>query len=175
MKVVVASQNPVKLSAVKYGFKTFFPEEDILIVSTSVSSEVNNQPMSEEETLAGAKNRMMNAQKEIPDANYWVGIEGGIEERNNQTQVFAWIYILSDKGKVGKGRTGAFFLPPKIVKLVKQGKELGKAVDIVFKQTNSKQGQGAIGLLTKSVIDRTEYYKPAVIFALIPFINPTLY
>lgn len=53
--------------------------------------------------------------------------------------------------------------------------ELGEADDLVFKQTNSKQGRGTVGTLTRDVIQRTEYYKPAVIFALIPFINPELY
>jgi non-canonical (house-cleaning) NTP pyrophosphatase len=45
----------------------------------------------------------------------------------------------------------------------------------VFGQNNTKQKMGTVGVLTENVIDRTEYYKQAVIFALIPFINPELY
>ncbi len=34
-------------------------------------------PMSDAETLMGATNRANNAKKEVPDADYWVGLEGG--------------------------------------------------------------------------------------------------
>jgi non-canonical (house-cleaning) NTP pyrophosphatase len=52
---------------------------------------------------------------------------------------------------------------------------LGEADDRVFSRKNSKQSNGAIGILTNDAIDRTELYIPAVIFALIPFKNPDLY
>ena len=59
--------------------------------------------------------------------------------------------------------------------LVREGKELGEADDIVFGKENSKQTYGAVGLLTGDVIDRTRFYEDAVVLALIPFRNPDLY
>jgi non-canonical (house-cleaning) NTP pyrophosphatase len=59
--------------------------------------------------------------------------------------------------------------------LIKEGKELGEADDIVFQKENSKQKTGAVGLLTGNVLDRTSYYKEAIILALIPFKNKDLY
>jgi non-canonical (house-cleaning) NTP pyrophosphatase len=59
--------------------------------------------------------------------------------------------------------------------LIRQGKELGEADDIVFSQNNSKQANGAIGILTGDVIDRTSLYEHAVILALAPFKNLELY
>jgi non-canonical (house-cleaning) NTP pyrophosphatase len=53
--------------------------------------------------------------------------------------------------------------------------ELGDADDLVFARQNSKQKNGAVGLLTADAIDRLELYIPAVIFALIPFKNPLLF
>jgi non-canonical (house-cleaning) NTP pyrophosphatase len=53
--------------------------------------------------------------------------------------------------------------------------ELGEADDRVFGCNNSKQQNGAIGLLTGDAVDRAGLYVPAVIFALIPFKNPELY
>ena len=76
---------------------------------------------------------------------------------------------------MGKGRTGAFFLPESVANLVRHGKELGEADDIVFGRSNSKQANGAIGILTGDVVDRTQLYEQAVILALIPFKNPQLY
>jgi non-canonical (house-cleaning) NTP pyrophosphatase len=75
----------------------------------------------------------------------------------------------------GKARSGTFFLPTKIAALVREGKELGEADDIVFLQRDSKQNNGAIGLLTDNVIDRTLLYEHAVILALLPFKNEVLY
>jgi len=58
---------------------------------------------------------------------------------------------------------------------VNSGLELGEADDLVFGQANSKQKNGAIGLLTNDVLNRTTLYEQAVIMALIPFKNPHLY
>jgi non-canonical (house-cleaning) NTP pyrophosphatase len=55
------------------------------------------------------------------------------------------------------------------------GLELGEADDRFFNRNNSKQQDGAIGILTDGRIDRKELYRPGVIFALIPFIRPDLY
>ena len=59
--------------------------------------------------------------------------------------------------------------------MIRQGKELGEADDIVFNRANSKQDNGAVGLLTDNVIDRAQLYEQAVILALIPFKNEALY
>lgn len=62
-----------------------------------------------------------------------------------------------------------------IIELIKEGKELGEADDIVFQRNNSKQENGAVGILTGDVVDRTKCYTEAVILALIPFKNVNLY
>mmetsp|Transcript_468 Transcript_468/g.587 ORF Transcript_468/g.587 Transcript_468/m.587 type:complete len:243 (-) Transcript_468:66-794(-) len=75
----------------------------------------------------------------------------------------------------GFGRTGSFALPPKVARLVNEGVELGEADDIVFKRTNSGQGQGTVGKLTRGMIDRSNYYDHSLKLALVPWIRPELY
>lgn len=174
-KIVIASQNPVKINATLSGFQKMFPAETFEIEDVSVPSGVGDQPTSDSETFQGAWNRAENASKEIPVADFWVGIEGGIEEKNGEMEAFAWVTVKGKNGKFGKGRTGTFFLPPKVAELIKQGKELGEADDIVFQRTNSKQVSGAIGILTGDVMTRTGYYIETVVLALIPFKNEELY
>jgi non-canonical (house-cleaning) NTP pyrophosphatase len=53
--------------------------------------------------------------------------------------------------------------------------ELGDADDVIFSRRNSKQKNGAVGILTKDLIDREKYYTHAIIMALIPFNNMDLY
>ncbi len=176
MKVIgLASKNPVKVAAALLGFQRMFAEEKFEVRSVPVSSGVAHQPQSDDETLRGALGRAQQAQSLLADADYWVGIEGGVEDQATEMAAFAWVVILSVNGGVGKGRTGTFFLPEAVAELVRRGKELGEADDIVFSQANSKQDQGAIGLLTDNVVDRTQLYAHAVILALIPFKNRMLY
>jgi len=174
-KIIVASKNPVKINAALGGFKKMFPNETFEIQGVSVASGVSDQPMTDEETVRGARTRAENASVEYPHADFWVGIEGGIEDTHNEMQAFAWIVVKSKDGNVGRGRTGMFFLPPQVAYHVRQGKELGDADDIVFGKTNSKQANGAIGLLTDNIIHREHYYTETVVLALIPFKNPHMY
>lgn len=185
--IVVASQNPVKVEAARRGFKRMFPEEEFDLVEVNTPSGVSVQPLSDDETRTGALNRARGAaraaEKQGLPADYYVGIEGGVEDIPvgqgglPEMAVFAWIVITSSEtaGLVGQGRTATFFLPPKITTMVREGKELGEADDIFFERTNSKQGNGAIGILSGNVIDRVELYVPAVIMALLPFKNLALY
>lgn len=172
MKIIVASENPVKLGAVKSAFNSCF--NDFHVEGIEVGSGVSEQPLTDKETLIGARNRAAEARKRIHDADFWVGIEGGVQAEENGLAAFAWI-VINSAGKSGEARTAAFLLPEKIAHLVAGGLELGTANDLVFRQSNSKQKEGAVGLLTQNRIDRTELYRQAVILALIPFVNPGLY
>jgi inosine/xanthosine triphosphatase len=172
--ILLASKNPVKIQAALQGFQRMFPGEEFTIQQVTVPSGVSNQPISDQETYRGALNRVDSAFKLNPQADFWVGIEGGVEEKDGELSAFAWIVIRS-KERYGKSRSGSFQLPKKLADLIQQGIELGEADDIVFNRSNSKQVNGAIGILTGDVIDRTELYQHAVILALVPFKNDGLY
>ena len=174
-KIIVASQNPVKLNATHLGFQKMFPDEVFVVEGVSVSSNVSEQPMSDEETLNGAMQRVKNARLQITDADYWVGIEGGVHERGLEMEEFGWVVIVSADGLCGKGKTGSFFLPPAVADLIRQGKELGEADDLVFNRSNSKQANGAVGILTGDLIHRTSFCVDAIVLALIPFRNREYY
>lgn len=173
-KIIIASKNPVKIRAIKNGFNKMFPHNKFVFEDVVVPSGVSDQPMTDAETLRGAENRMKNARQNFPESDYWVGIEGGAERRGEEIEVFAWI-VIENKTKKGKARTSSFFLPNKVTRLINQGMELGQADDIIFNRKNSKQQNGAIGILTGNVITRENYYTEAVILALIPFRNSELY
>ncbi|MFY0591714.1 inosine/xanthosine triphosphatase [Roseivirga sp.] len=174
INVIVGSRNPVKIKCTQDAFQKVFPNSKISVQGVSVPSGVSDQPMTDMETWKGAKNRSTNAKAKFPDCNYWVGIEGGIADSNEKMEAFAWVYIQSNTLS-GDARTSTFQLPAKIQKLVRDGIELGVADDMVFNRSNSKQSNGAVGILTKDLINRADYYQPAVVLALIPFINPDLY
>lgn len=169
LKVIVASKNPVKIEATQAGFQRMFKNESFVFEGVSVPSGVRDQPMSSKETLEGAQNRAKNAKNQYPSADYWVGIEGGIHDDEFGMQAFAWIVILS-KEKSSQAQTAVFYVPEPIAKMVREGVELGEADDKYFGRSNSKQKDGAVGILTNGEIDRKAYYEHAMVMALIAFI-----
>jgi inosine/xanthosine triphosphatase len=172
--IVVASLNPVKADAVLGAFQRLFPDEEFSVRAVAVSSDVSDQPMSDAETLQGAGNRARHAKTALPEADYWAGVEGGCEIQAGDLVAFAWVQILS-ADRESSARTAAFRLPARVKQLVAEGMELGDADDLVFGESNSKQQNGAVGLLTGDVETRTSLYEQAVVLALIPFKNPDLF
>lgn len=171
--IAVASDNPVKIQAALLGFQQMFPAAQFDVVGVATDSGVSAQPMTDVETLAGAKQRAANIRARLPDADYWVGIEGGIEQRDGAFEAFAWVVVLG-RERNGFSRTATFTLPEEVAALIRQGVELGLADDAVFGRSDSKRRNGSVGLLTGDVIDRTVYYTHAVVLALIPFRHPNL-
>ena len=166
--LVVASQNPVKVEATRRGFVSMFPSVAFHLHPVAVPSGVRPQPLSDAETLQGALNRAQHAAQLVPQADYWVGIEGGVEERQGSMEAFAWIVVLTPH-LLGKSRTGTFSVPEEVAALIRQGQELGMAVEEVYQQAQVKSTTGAVGVLTEGVIDRVQLYEHAVVLALIPF------
>lgn len=173
--LIVASQNPVKIAAARAGFARMFPDQIWETQGFDAPSGVSHQPMGDAETVAGAEGRCTAARAAHPEADYIVGIEGGCGEDPAGLEAFAWVVVYDAQGRAGRARSGSFLLPPAVAELVRQGVELGVADDRVFGRSNSKQANGAIGLLTGDVIDRLALYEHAVVLALVAFRNPTLY
>ncbi|HRF48937.1 MAG TPA: inosine/xanthosine triphosphatase [Anaerolineales bacterium] len=173
--LIVASQNPVKIAAARAGFARMFPDQIWETQGFDAPSGVSHQPMGDAETVAGAEGRCTAARAAHPEVDYIVGIEGGCGEDPAGLEAFAWVVVYDVLGRAGRARSGSFLLPPAVAELVRQGVELGVADDRVFGRSNSKQANGAIGLLTGDVIDRLALYEHAVVLALVAFRNPELY
>jgi inosine/xanthosine triphosphatase len=171
--IIVASTNPVKVQSVYAGFTRMFPNESFEVRGVAVETGVSAQPMTDDETYTGALNRANGVRLAVPDADYWVGIEGGLEDKRGELHGVAWIVIIG-RTRIGKSRTATFVLPDEVTRLIRQGHELGHADDIVFNRSNSKQDNGSVGILTANVLNRALYYEHAMILALIPFKNPHL-
>ncbi|MCG7585793.1 inosine/xanthosine triphosphatase, partial [Photobacterium sp. OFAV2-7] len=136
----------------------------------SVASEVRDQPMCADETLSGARNRITNARRSKPDADYYVSIEAGIDG----DFTFAWM-VIENAHQRGESRSASLPLPPEALEKVHQGIELGDVMDEMFNQHNVKQQGGAIAMLTNHKLSRSSVYQQALILALIPFMNQELF
>lgn len=165
--VIVGSMNPAKIKAVQDAFTQCFPDTAFNFQGSHAKSLVADQPLSCEETLAGARNRVQDTKTQYPNADYFVGVEAGIEGKFT----FAWM-VIEDKNQRGESRSSSLMLPPEALAEITKGHELGDVMDNMFNTQNIKQKGGAIGLLTNNLLSRSSVYHQALILALIPFMNP---
>lgn len=169
----VGSQNPVKINCVAAAITEFWSEARAVGVATD--SGVSHQPNSADEMFTGALNRARQALAQVAEASYGVGLEGGVQDGAEGMWAYAWVVIVDRAGRAGCGQTGRFLLPEGVARLVRAGLELGEADDRFFGRENSKQQEGAIGLLSNGKLDRLQLYKQGVIFALLRFVNAEFY
>ncbi|MEL9970510.1 MAG: inosine/xanthosine triphosphatase [Metallosphaera sp.] len=165
MLICVGSTNPIKLGAVSDALREI--DSQWRIKSVDVSSGVSAQPWCDE-TFAGARNRAMEALLD-GECDIGIGIEGGVCWNRGKIVAYAVIYAMS-RDKENFSISPTFTLSNELSKLVLEGKELGEATDLVYRRSNTKRAEGAVGMLTR-LIDRKRLYKDSVILALYPFYN----
>ena len=174
MKVAVGSKNPAKIEAVRLAFQKVYPQETWEIEGFDVGSGVSDQPMSDSESITGARNRASRAIKAL-HADYGVGLEGGIQQVDELYFDCGWIVVINKDGEEGIGSSPKIIVPKKMMELIQEGKELGVVCDILFGTTNSKQASGHFGLMTDDNLTRTEGYVSGIIMALSRFLHPELF
>jgi inosine/xanthosine triphosphatase len=170
MKIVVASANPAKIRAVQDALAQVFNGKTLQCSGHSTDSGVPAQPMTSEETLQGALNRLQAVAAAAPGADYYVAIEAGLDGDCS----FAWI-VITHQGRISKTRSASLPIPPAALMALQQGEELGDVIDLMFAQHNIKQQGGAIAMLTNHLLTRSSVYQQAIILAMIPFIQPQLF
>ena len=83
--------------------------------------------------------------------------------------------IVDRRGQWGLGKAHGILMPEKIIKKVKQGKELGDVMDELMGMKNTKQHEGAVGFFTKNLISRVQSFEIATIYALARFIREEMF
>jgi len=167
-RIAVGSRNPVKVSAVTAVVRQFAP--DATVEGVAVASGVPDQPFGDDETIRGAATRAR-AAREALDADIGVGLEGGVvEEGNGHMRSCAWAAVSLRDGREFVGGSLAMPLPPAVAALVRDGVELGHAMDALTGGRDTKHGAGAVGILTRGMIDRQQAYEVLVTYALAPVI-----
>ena len=170
--VGVGSTNPVKLAAVSSVLGRI--TRDARVESVNVRSTVRDQPFGDDETIRGALARAHGARKAV-GAQLGIGIEGGVVDIENVMRTCAWAAVVDGDGREGVGGSLAMPLPAAVAKLVREGMELGHAMDRLTGEHNTKQRQGAVGILTAGLVDRQAAYEVILTYALARFLTPDLW
>ncbi len=170
--VAVGSSNPVKLAAARAILAWAAP--GATVTALPVPSGVPDQPVGDEETITGARNRAR-AAREALDADLGVGLEGGVVDTPHGMRSNAWCVVVHRDGREGVGGSLAMPLPDAVARMVRGGVELGHAMDALVAEVGTKHGKGAVGILTAGRIDRQAAYEVLVTYAMAPFVTPELY
>ena len=174
MRVLVGTNNPVKIEGIKQALEKYYT--NVEIDGISVDSEVGDQPMNQDICL-GAKNRVKNlkiyAKENNIDVDFYISIEGGITNLLGDW-ILINIAIIEDKnGKQSMGISQGLPVPLRYVEEAKQS-ELSKVMDKVFNKNKLGKDMKETTLesiITKNEISRINTIKDATIMALTKFIN----
>lgn len=165
--VVCATTNPAKIQAILQAFNDTFGENACHCEGLKVASDVSEQPLGNDETHAGAVNRLHHARLARPEADFWVAVEAGIEEGST----FSWVII--EQGELrGESRSATLPLPQVILDQIAQGETLGQVMSASTGISDIGNKEGAIGIFTAGKLTRSSVYYQAIVLALCPFYNP---
>lgn len=169
-RIAVGSLNPVKVGAARAVIHRLWADTEVRGVAAA--SGVPDQPWGDDETIRGARTRAR-AAREALDADAGIGIEGGVvAEPNGAVRTCAWAVVVTRDGREGVGGSLSMPLPARVAALVRDGMELGHAMDAVTGEHNVKQGLGAVGILTAGLVTRQQAYEVILAYAMGPLLTP---
>ena len=173
MYIVMGSTSPVKVNATKQAFGTYF--DDVEVKGLPLVSGVKAFPTSDEETLRGALNRAREARSLEPEADFAVGIEGGLSRFDRYVLVKQVAVVIKDD-VIGMGVSAGYAAPERLLRQLDMASDESRSIiDSYLGRKEILSKEGVIGVLTNEALDRTKVTKDAVICALTRFINPQFY
>lgn len=175
MKIIVCTENKAKVNAITEVFSDLLPEAEI--VSQAFSSNVPDQPISEQEGIDGAINRAQNARLEYPDALYCIGMEGFVDTNKHGMFLAGAVAMIDQDNKIGVGISAKVQLPLFIQKKIEDGSELGPLVKNMMSDADNeiRHHDGTCGILTKGLYNRVDEFKDATKCALARFQSPEFF
>jgi inosine/xanthosine triphosphatase len=166
MRVVVGSLNPVKLEAVRLALTELWPKQKHKIDGISASSGIAKQPLSDQQMLKGASQRAQQALTAAAGADIGIGLEGGLHKTGKNWFGRSWMVAIDKSGQRGIGSSVSCLIPPDMMELVQQGKDMSQVCEQLYGIKDIGQKAGYFGLLTGNAITRSSGYRDGVIMAL---------
>ncbi len=120
----VAGKSQLKIAAVQKALELLAMEGSVIGVPLGPTG-TNEQPVGRQEILTGAANRAIAAYGNNNEAEYFFGIENGIEERQGQWEDYAIVYLLvaPPRGFALWNETARVIFPNEAVELTKSKPE----------------------------------------------------
>lgn len=174
MKIIVGSENKVKIAAVRETIKGYSFLKYARVKGQKVPSDVSFQPTTLTQTMNGARNRAMNA---FYNCDFSFGIEDGIMRNPLSVEKFDYFdymnvcaCVIFDGKRLHTGLAPCFSYPADITwRVIIQGIDVNDAMYNAGFTKKKKIGsyEGAIGMFTKGRQTRKENIMQAIMMALV--------
>jgi len=202
MLVVLGSKRGPKLRALEAVLRELGGEFAAAeVVARQAESGVRETPLQRAEIMRGAWNRVQAVRVLLPDADFWVGMEGGLHiadcglriadfqqtaESNPQSEIrpprrtqWGWLEnwaCVSDGTRTYFGCGGSIPLPEAIIReVVERGRSLAEVIDQLSGKQDVRSSEGTWGILTAGRITREAVFQRALLNAFAPFYSPIDY
>ncbi|MCK9466739.1 MAG: inosine/xanthosine triphosphatase [Candidatus Absconditabacterales bacterium] len=174
MLIAIGSLRKPKLDAVELALQNcpYFQGQYIRYEAKKTESNVSDMPLSIEEVMLGAKNRVENLKKEVENADFYIGLEGGTSKIGKKYFLFGATYIENKDGIGYYGFSPMIEIPEKIQYELYKNK--GDLSDVINKLTNKdevRSNNGTFGELSDDMITRADSFKISTQAAIAPFFN----
>lgn len=114
----------------------------------------------------------MNLREKGIEADYYVGIEGGVWSVLDKKVLGGTIYILNKAGEGHFGISQVMEVPDIIERMLyEEGKELGPAMEALKGSVHSRSEEGSMGAWSDNMLVRKDEFKLAFQAAISPFYN----
>jgi non-canonical (house-cleaning) NTP pyrophosphatase len=87
-----------------------------------------------------------------------IGLEGGVEESSLGLLLCNWGALASKNTEPIIAGGARFLLPTEIAERLRAGGELGPIMDDFAKKENVRKNEGAVGIFTNGLINRSEMF-----------------
>ena len=185
LQILVGSTRPAKVEAARAAVNAIAVVDERFLDASITPVDAGDvgppMPMTEAETIDGARRRAMRIMEHAArDADATtrlaIGVEGGLDPLavdGNRYTLKSWA-AATDGTTVGYGCGGSILVPDHVIHAVLAGRELGDVIDDLA-GASVRGTRGAWGVLTRDLVGRRDSFTTAIIAALAPFYNPTLY
>lgn len=167
-RIAIGSTNPTKVEAALAVAEAYFP--GVVVLPVDVESGVRSQPLSQRETLEGARNRARRA-REVAQAEMGLGMEAGVALEGGTGFLMGWCVALDGTGRESAGCGLMMPLPPEVTAQLRRGLELGQVMAERSGNPQISQEGGTVGLLTRGYVTRRQTWELACAYALSPFLE----
>lgn len=160
-KIILSSTNKAKKEATSKIISEIFGNNNVIEV-ISVPSGVRPTPLSNEECILGAKNRISLIKNIYPNSDYYIGAEGGVNKIEDKWYLGGWVIVENRNGIQHLGSSAWVELPLFISNLIDGDKPLSEIIKPIFfsrELYDKKENLGTNGLITNGRYTRiNEFY-----------------
>ena len=156
----LGSTNPAKIAAAQ---TALLLHSQGVVSGVSVASGVSEQPMSDEETRAGAEGRAKAAlqhgkSQDSAGIILGMGLEGGVVELADGMWNTVWACVAASDGSVFTANGSKFRIPAGLAEQIRRGEEMGPLLAEVTGIDDIRSKEGFIGQITEGWVTRSSEY-----------------